>query len=142
MSSLFDKKLIASFTVPGDPATQGSMTPMMVGGRMRARHGRKLLVWRSLALPIAKVQAPREPFAGPVYVEVDVMVRRGKTVTRERPTSQRDGDLDKYVRAACDVLSMAGIIKDDSQVIGMSAHKRYSPTPRMFVSVFEMVPRC
>lgn len=54
-------------------------------------------------------------------------LQRGRTVTRQHPTTPPD--LDKLVRATLDGLVDGGIITDDSQIVRLEAEKTYVADP-------------
>lgn len=112
--------------VAGLPAAQGSKA--FKG--MRGRHA--VLVESSKALPAwreAVATAGRKHTTAmieqhiPVRLSVVFDMPRGKTVTRDLPTTMPD--LDKLLRAVGDALS--GIAyHDDRQVVSITGHKRYA----------------
>lgn len=134
-------------TAYGHPVTQGSK--IRTRWSMRDANGDTLLPWRdnvrAAALTAMTLGPPDEarrvpkPFGSD---PVDVMI----TFTFARPTnhfgtgrnagtlkasappwpsSHAIGDLDKLIRACCDSLTDAGVWKDDSQVVTLSAMKVY-----------------
>lgn len=51
------------------------------------------------------------------------------------PVTRSSYDIDKLSRTILDALTIAGIIRDDSQVICLHAHKEYSDTPGVEITV-------
>ena len=105
-------------------------------GGMRHANAKTLIPWRDAVGWHAKSQCPKhwDP-TGPMAVEVIFWLPRPKSHYRANgqlkpaapwwPTNQRTGDLDHYVRALNDALTQAGIWGDDSQVVQLTAFKRY-----------------
>lgn len=61
----------------------------------------------------------------PVKVRADFFLERGKTVTREYPTIDPDGD--KLLRATFDGLEQAGVAADDNRIIDGHFREFYAP---------------
>lgn len=115
-----------SFVVPGEPVGQGSMKHIG-GGRMIASNDKKLRVWRSAVVDAVHshfLALGEKPFYDQALkLEVRFCVERPKTVKREFPTTPYD--LDKFVRAVGDSLTMSGLISDDAIITDILAIKRY-----------------
>ena len=76
-----------------------------------------------------RLQLPAQaPLDGAIQAELEFVLPRGKTVTRDRPSVVPD--LDKLVRAVLDALQttkkLPGVITDDSRITELTARKRYS----------------
>ena len=114
--------------VPGDPKTKGSWIPVPTkGGRIKFRPaGKGTAKWCKNAETALAAQWSNPMIEdGPVSCRFLFLLPRPKTVVRKYPTSRRDGDVDKLVRALLD--AMTGIVyKDDSQVCDSSEKKRYA----------------
>lgn len=132
-----------TFTVPGNPATKGSMRAMNhpTTGKAFVVHSspQGLAAWTaSIKLMAARECDGRQPTNEAVHMTVCWDIARpqghwgtgrnaGKIKTRapQFPTSKRSGDLDKLERALLDALT--GIVYvDDSQVVSINASKRYA----------------
>ena len=113
--------------IPGECIPQGSKSVNRKTGHMFEANGR-LKAWRkeagvALDQYIGTWFGAWEPFDGPLHVDVTFYLPRGKTVTREYPSVKPD--LDKLQRALGDMLTIAGIIKDDARIVTWHSSKRY-----------------
>jgi len=126
-------------TVYGKPITQGSKTKTRWG--MRDSNGKTLSPWRdnvrSAALEVYNYSG--NPFGGdPVNVNIYFTFARPtnhygtgrnkafvKASAPPFPSSHAIGDIDKLARACLDALTDAGIWKDDSQVVLLTASKTW-----------------
>lgn len=122
------------FEVAGVPVPQGSKTAYVVGRRAVVVDvaGKQLKEWRAAiaAAVDAAVWLPgeRELFCDrgtPLVVTAQFRMWRGKTVKRWWPTTTPD--LDKLQRAVFDGITDGGGWADDSQVVEVTASKRYGP---------------
>ena len=108
------------FDVPGRPRTQGSATlaidPNTGKPRMLKRRGEK--AHREAAAWIARQAAAKAgwptQYRGPVIVEADFYLAR---------RAGQAPDLDKLLRLLFDALVIGQVLKDDSQVVAVSANK-------------------
>lgn len=125
--------------VYGAPAPKGSMK--CVGGR-----GRHQLVntnpattpWQdSLAAAVVKLGIA-EPIDAPVGVQVTFTVDRPRSVSvKSRPWPSKTartsdgggGDVDKLARCVLDGLEQGGVIRNDAQVVQLSAVKAFPDSP-------------
>lgn len=131
-----------TFFVPGEPITEGSLKPQgrtRHGGVRLAHDDERLKPWRECIGLIAKMAGrgtlPRDPLPMdvPVWLGCVFVIQRpqrhssrvtGKLwkhapmeVCGEAGTARSlTGDLDKYVRAVGDALTLARILTDDSQI--------------------------
>ena len=118
-----------SFRVFGDPAPQGSKTIMR--GRL-VESSKKLPAWRKAVTEAAE----QVDF----YTEdaVDVLIifymPKPKSLKRKRPSVKPD--IDKLIRSVSDCLS-GTVIKDDAQIVTISARKEYSDEPGAEIQVVE-----
>lgn len=110
---------------PGIPQPQGSKSAYRRGNKIVLVEANKNLpAWRRLVTEkLEAANADCQPFSGAVSLDVMFFMPRGKTVTRELPTTPPD--LDKLVRAINDSATDAGVIQDDSQVVEIVAYKFY-----------------
>ena len=109
-----------TFRVYGVPVPQGSKN--VYRGRLVEAQGKKLKDWREAVKLSAEQHFKGELIEGAVELQVTFYVTKPKTVKREFPTVP--ADLDKLIRGVGDALS-GSIYKDDSQIISITAHKRY-----------------
>jgi crossover junction endodeoxyribonuclease RusA len=108
--------------VYGTPAPQGSKRH--VGGGRMIESSKKLKPWRdAVILAARKEMNGKPPMEGPVMVTLDFVLERPKSVKRALPSGPPD--LDKLIRSTFDSMTMAGIWKDDSQVVDVWATKKY-----------------
>lgn len=126
--------------IPGPAVPQGSAKAFVVSGKAIITSANKNLKnWRALAV-LCLSQRRQEmgmegPFEGPVWVEVVEYRVRPKGRPRRHTAPDVRPDLDKVVRASLDVLTIAGVLKDDCQVCALVASKRYRDTAGLSVSV-------
>ena len=114
-----------SFDAFGEPAPQGSKK--IIHGRLIEASGAKHKKWRKdvkLAAMEAIAGSGVAFFDDPIEITLKIYVRRGPTVKRALPTVP--ADLDKLVRCIFDSLTDAGVWKDDSQVVKVTAFKVYA----------------
>ena len=122
--------------VPGNPAPQGSKRH--VGGGVLVESSKAVAPWRAdvragLLEPEGMPKATFENRA--VAVHLEFALRRPKsTPKRKTPPAIKRPDLDKLVRAVLDAIGSAGVWRDDSQVIFLTAMKR--------LVEFEEAPGC
>jgi crossover junction endodeoxyribonuclease RusA len=111
--------------VSGDPASQGSHS--VINGRIVQVNSSKHKKWRN-AVVFAALDLIGDgwtPIDEPVELTVIFYLPRPKSVlTRSFPTVMPD--LDKLIRAVGDSLTDAGIIRDDSRIITITARKLYA----------------
>lgn len=132
-----------AFSVVGRPIPQGSKRHV---GRGILVESSNVKPWRDSIVATAIEAAGMDwcGYAGPVRMEVTFAFRRPKSHYRTGanadllrngaptfPSNQANGDLDKLLRAVFDALTTAAVIRDDSQVVEVSAGKIYlSPDQR------------
>lgn len=128
---------LASFFVPGRPRTKGSLKVITPRGR------KPILVedheysepWRRKIVSIIRAKIPavnlasHEPYSGPVVVWAYFRFDQNGKTAQEHPYPtvnagvNANGDLDKLVRNLLDALTDSRLIRDDSQVVRLSAGK-------------------
>lgn len=111
------------FAVSGVPAPQGSLVRGRYGGVHNASP--RVKTWRE-AVRSEAANVRGQTMTGAVMVDLCFTVhrpekRKGWPIVRP--------DLDKYIRAVLDALTDAGVWKDDSQVVELSARKQYEGDP-------------
>ena len=113
-----------SFSVTGDPASQGSHAIMQ--GRIVQVNSSKHKAWRK-AIALAATEAlPSDwtPIDDPCELVVNFYMPKPKSVTRPLPSVSPD--LDKLIRAVGDSLTDSGVVADDSRIVRISARKLYA----------------
>jgi len=112
---------IISFTVPGRPVPAARMTRR---GKYLKRSAQRYLAYKDAVGWAARV-ALKEPFAGPVGVEIWAYIAGGR----------RPGDTDNLGKALLD--GMNGIIYfDDIQVVDLIVHRRMGKPQRAEIRVW------
>ena len=128
------------FRVQGIPGAQGSKKLTRYGTMIEA--SQKVPPRRQDDRYAASRNYVAAPTAGPVSVSIEFVFERPKSHFRTGkyssmlrpdaplfPTSKQLGDIDKLSRSTLDALSFSSggsILEDDSQVVSLSADKRYS----------------
>ena len=99
---------------------------------------RNLKAWRDIVASEAQRHAPPSLIVGPVRVRLWFRLPRPKTLPKRIVHAIKRPDLDKL----CRVLdSLTGVIwKDDSQIVGIEAHKWYEDGPNPSGVEIEIVP--
>jgi crossover junction endodeoxyribonuclease RusA len=118
---------VTAFFVPGIPAPQGSKTfKGFRGGKpILAESSAKVKPWRTLVTTFAHEHGQR--IDGPCHVMLAFNLPRPASVSvKRRPHPCVKPDLDKLIRSTLDGLTDSGIFTDDSQVVVLSATKRYA----------------
>ena len=118
--------LVLDFTVAGRPKPKGSLRHIGNGRLVEQVNGTP---WRR-AVRDAASDALRdaEPLAGPLRVEAAFTFPKPTAAPKRRitwPTTRASGDIDKQLRNLFDALVDSGVMHDDSQIIEVTAAKRY-----------------
>lgn len=116
----------------GTPAPKGSKK--CVGGRGKVKHrlvemSPLLDDWTAAVVAAAKARRNLTGWATltePACVEIWAWFARPKTVTREYPSTRGVGDIDKIARGCLDALTVAEVLADDSLIVDLYVHERYS----------------
>lgn len=115
-------------TCAGTPVAQGSTTHY---GRGRTAHtnAATLIPWRHAVIASVQQEMARVggewPLEGPVKVAVSFHLNRPKSAPRWRLWPDKKPDLDRLVRAVGDALTQSGAIRDDAQIVLLSADKSF-----------------
>lgn len=128
--------LVTEFVVDGVAVPQGSKSATVRGGvAVMFDDNKALRAWRkTVTAAAAEAYGDRAPVEGPLQVELEFRLARGKTVRRPMPSVRPD--VDKLTRACFD--SLTGVVfKDDAQVVTVLARKRYADQPGVHVRVGE-----
>ena len=119
-------------TVHGHPAPQGSKRH--VGRGVMVESSKKVKPWREAVKQAAldQIEGPQPPafttITGPVRARIQFVFNKPKSAPKRRktwPITRSSGDVDKLLRSTFDALTDAGIWRDDSQVVYVSAEKLY-----------------
>jgi Holliday junction resolvase RusA-like endonuclease len=131
-----------TFEVHGDPIAQGSKRAVVHRTTGKAvvieSAGEKLRTWRQDVIGEARRALNGQgPIDGPVVLHATFFLRTPRKPKHVVPTTRPD--IEKLCRALSDALQAAGMFRDDSQVVSLTAKKRYAydSTPRVHVSVGE-----
>lgn len=138
--------------VRGVPVPQGSIRSLGTGRPSIHSNARRLLPWRERVQAVfeaamrnvAVQESGRFPLVGPVAVDATFTMPKPKSAPKRRRTFPTPRpDVDKLLRAVFDAMQAAGVVKDDAQVIDVSARKVYPdeapqalPVPGLFLFVF------
>lgn len=112
----------------GTPIPQGSMKAFMPrGGRFPVvtADNKKTKPWRQ-AIIDACLEMHFTMTEQPVRLDIQFHLPRPKSLKKSVLRPAKKPDLDKLVRAVCDALTAAGVWRDDSQVVALSAIKRFA----------------
>ena len=132
---------MVTFAVPGIPIRQGSKQAFTNGSKTWLVEANKAVYpWREkvahsaqIAMDLHKLAA----FDGAVGLEIEFIMPKPKTVTRQLPTAKPD--LDKLIRAINDAIT--GIcFTDDARVVRITAGKYYARfgEPGAIITVTEL----
>jgi crossover junction endodeoxyribonuclease RusA len=126
---------LISFQVHGLPIPQGSTRAWVIHGKPIITSSAKgLSTWRRLVADVAQNFAPKEPWDGPVGIELHFGLPKPKSAPKKkRVWPDKRPDLDKLTRAVLDALTYV-VFADDSQVIEIQASKDYG-APGVVVEV-------
>jgi crossover junction endodeoxyribonuclease RusA len=115
-----------TITVEGIPATQGSKT--LYRGRM-VESSKKLPAWRKAVMGAAFAELIRSsvsaPFDEPLKLTAFIFLPRPAKPKWDRLPASKP-DLDKLVRAICDALTLAGVIRDDALIVELQVKKLWA----------------
>ena len=117
--------------IPGAPIGKGRPRATTMGGHVRLYTPKRTADWeRSSALIMrnAWMSAPSEDYC---KLEVVAVFPRPKRLLRKKDPEERmwhgsKPDIDNVVKSVADSLVMAGVIRDDTQVVELSARKVYA----------------
>ena len=114
--------------VKGTPRPQGSSRAFIVGNRAVITSASKYLGgWRkqmTAEIQQAMRASTQQQFEGPLCVALEFFLDQSPTNKKRRPSQKPD--LDKLARAVLDACTDAGLWKDDSQVVIMTAEKSWA----------------
>lgn len=121
-----DPSVFVYFQVLGTPAPQGSKRH--VGRGILVESSKKVAPWReAVKWEAIRVHGGKPPLEGPLYVSVTFYVHRPKcSKDGSWPVTRYSGDLDKLLRSTFDAITDSGMIRDDSQIVCVTARKEFA----------------
>lgn len=124
---------ILKVTIPGQPVGKGRPRLTTRGGFARAFTPAKTRAWETMAAALIRAApAPWNlPTDKPVRVLVEAVGQRPKTLLRKKDPEGRlwrptKPDIDNVGKAVMDALVLAGFLKDDVQVVELTARSLYA----------------
>lgn len=122
------------FNFPIDPVAKGR--PRF--GRGRTYTPKKTKDFENTIKEMARKQYRNGPMSGALSMHVVFYIKKPKSSKLRYPTGKRPGDLDNMAKALGDALNSIAYI-DDSQIIDLSCHKRYSDQARIIVTIGDVL---
>ena len=133
--------MTVSFTVYGEAKPKGSTRAFVVNNRaITTANNPNAKEWQRLVATTAQTHRPADgPYQGAVEVTAKFYFLRPKSVSaKKRPHHTVKPDLDKLVRNIGDALK--GVIyAEDARIVHITAEKHYSDTPRVEITVKEVM---
>jgi Holliday junction resolvase RusA-like endonuclease len=137
-----------SFHVPGVPVAKGRPRITTRGGKVRSFTPAKTVAFEGLvSLAAERAMEGTDPLAGPVHLVLYVQLPIPQSWSGKKKLAALSGalqpcsrpDLDNYIKAAAD--GGNGILwRDDSQIVLLTATKRYAEVPGLDVEVMPLRP--
>lgn len=119
-------------TVHGNPAPQGSKRGYVRGGKVQlVESSKNVKPWREAVKWAIHSYGDGYGFGdwtgdGPIRVDVVFTVPKPASAPKTRRTwPARRPDLDKLIRSTLDAITDSGAIRDDGQIVEITAAKRY-----------------
>lgn len=117
--------------VPGPPIGKGRPRATTMGGHVRLYTPKKTADWERSAALLARNAWMRAPSEDLCKLEVVAVFSRPKRLLRKKDPEERlwhgsKPDIDNVVKSVADSLVMAGVIRDDTQVVEIHARKVYA----------------
>jgi len=125
------------FNFPTDPVAKGR--PRFAKGR--AYTPQKTRDFEKLIKTMARVQYKGEPLEGALSMHVVFYIKKPKSSKLNLPINRNPGDIDNLVKNIADSLNDIAYL-DDSQIIDLSAHKRYSDRGMIIVTIGGYLDGC
>lgn len=122
---------VVTFTILGTPVPQGSTKAFWRPGMKHAvvtHDNAKSKPWRSDLCDSAHEAMAGRPPLEDVALDVDVMffLPRPKSAKKSVTEPAKKPDVDKLLRAVLDALTIAGVWRDDAQVVCATARKAFA----------------
>jgi Holliday junction resolvase RusA-like endonuclease len=120
-----------TLSIPGDPVGKGRPRMAVVAGHAMAYTPKPTAQWEGMAASLARAKWHREPLDEAVAVLVLAVASRPKRLLRKRDPDGRmwrtsKPDIDNVAKAVLDALVKAGVIRDDTLVVSLSAQSLYA----------------
>jgi len=146
------KPRLLNIHVLGVPRPQGSMKAhVLPNGKVAMRYPPAVFEWRR-TIQQAVAELEESPVHGAVRLRLGfdlprpidhfLPVNSKRSVPEVNPSAPAHPtvapDLDKLVRAICDAITDTGLWRDDSQVVMITAAKRYSSPPGVHIAIEEL----
>lgn len=133
---------VVTFTVPGQPVAKGRARISTYGGHVRSYTPEKTRRYENqVSAYAAEAMRGKPPIGGPVEVVVQAFMmvpaswslkkRLSAIAGQIKPTTKPD--LDNIVKALDGLNGI--VVVDDSQIVKLTATKRYAEIPQLIVSV-------
>ena len=134
--------------IPGPPIGKGRPRGTSIGGHVRVYTPQKTADWERAAALLMRQAWRNAPCEELVEVEVIAVFHRPKRLLRKKDPECRiwhgsKPDIDNVVKCALDAMVMAGVIRDDAQVVDIRARSMYaskSEGPALYVSMRDVEP--
>tara|TARA_Y100000114_G_C11754560_1_gene326181 strand:- start:2066 stop:2581 length:516 start_codon:yes stop_codon:yes gene_type:complete len=121
--------------IAGPPIGKGRPRGASIGGSVRLYTPKKTADWERSAATIMSSRWRKAPIDGPVEVEIAAFAHRPKRLMRKRDPDHviykvSKPDADNICKSALDALVMAGVVRDDSQVVRVTILDCYAERNR------------
>ena len=134
--------------VPGPPIGKGRPRGTSIGGHVRLYTPQKTADWERAAALLMRQAWRNAPCEELVEVEVTAVFHRPKRLLRKKDPECRvwhgsKPDIDNVVKCALDAMVMAAVLRDDAQVVKLSASSAYaskSEGPALYVVMRDVEP--
>jgi len=117
--------------IPGPPIGKGRPRATQMGGHVRLYTPKRTADWERSAALLARNAWCRPPSDDLCRAEIVAVFPRPKRLLRKKDPEERmwhgsKPDIDNVVKSCLDSLVMAGVIRDDVQVVSLSAESVYA----------------
>lgn len=135
--------MICTITIPGEPQGKGRPRISTVAGHARAYTPPKTVAYESLVqMCWCEKYGNVEPHEGAVRMTITAYLSMPKSASKAKRAAMLAGeilptkkpDADNLAKIVADALNKLAY-RDDTQIIDMHIHKRYSDRPRVEVAV-------
>jgi Holliday junction resolvase RusA-like endonuclease len=119
------------FNFPIDPVAKGRPRFTKQGRAFTPPRTKK---FEDAIKKMARDQYKNGPMAGSLSMHIVFYIKKPKSTKLEYPINRNPGDIDNLVKNIADSLNGIAYV-DDSQIVDLSAHKRYSDQPMIIVTI-------